>query len=131
MSRIQFDYQWHNDDKTVMRYSARDNWTWKDYHAVVHVSQFAFMNLDHPVHVLIDFSTGHRERFPGGINAHAQTFGKRLSPTLSGKAVVIGVPADALAKLGVSESRKLIVGDGEARFVDTLDQAEAILTEWS
>lgn len=131
MSRIQFDYAWHNEAKTVMRYSARDNWTWKDYHAVVHVSQFAFMNMDGPVHVLIDFSTGQRDRFPGGIAAHAQTFGKRHSPALSGKAVVIGVPADALSKLGVSESRKLVTADGEVRFVATSDDAADIFAEWA
>jgi hypothetical protein len=129
--RIQFDYGWHTDDQTVMRYSARDNWTWKDYHAVVHVSQFALGNANGPVHVLLDFSTGHRERFPSGLGAHARTFGKRTVDALSGKVVVVGVPEAALTPLGLSESRRLVTADGEAHFVDTLAEAETLLANWS
>ncbi len=128
--RIQFDYGWHTDDQSIMRYSARDNWTWKDYHAVVHVSQFALGNVEGPVHVLIDFSTGQRERFPGGLAAHARTFGKRNVDALSGKAVVVGVPADALAALVLDETRRMVTTDGEAHFVDTLAEADALLATW-
>jgi hypothetical protein len=129
--RIQFDYGWHGDGQRVMRYSARDNWTWKDYHAVVHVSQYALGSADGPVHVLIDLTTGQRERFPSGLAAHARTFGKRNVDALSGKAVVVGVPGEALAALGVGEARRLVTADGEAHFVDTVTEAEALLAAWT
>ena len=125
--RIQFDYNWYNDDKTVIRYAARDNWTWKDYHSVVRASLYAVQSQPGPVHTLIDFSTGHRDKFPGGLAAHARTFGKQLTPNLSGDAVVIGVPPDALAKLGLTETRELPTADGTAHFVDTEDDAQTIL----
>lgn len=128
--RIQFDYGWHTDDQQVMRYSARDNWTWKDYHAVVHVSQFALGNANGPVYVLIDFSTGHRDRFPGGLSVHARTFGKRIVDVLSGRAVVVGVPTETLATLGLGHSRRFVTPDGEAHFVDTLAEAESLLASW-
>ena len=128
--RIQFDYGWHTDDQNVMRYSARDNWTWKDYHAVVHVSQFALGNAEGPVHVLIDFSTGQRERFTGGLSVHARTVGKRMVDVLSGKAVVVGGPPETLAPLGLGEQGRFVTPDGEAYFVETLAEAETLLASW-
>ena len=128
--RIQFDYGWHTDDQNVMRYSARDNWTWKDYHAVVHVSQFALGNAEGPVHVLIDFSTGQRERCPGGLSVHARTVGKRMVDVLSGKAVVVGGPPETLAPLGLGEQGRFVTPDGEAYFVETLAEAETLLASW-
>ena len=128
--RIQFDYAWDNDAKTVMRYSARDNWNWKDYHAVVRASLFTIQSQPHPVHTLLDFSTGSRVRFPAGIGAHSQSFGKKLSPNQSGKAVVIGVPADALAKLGLGASAVLTTPDGEVHFVQSDAEARALLANW-
>ncbi|MEL6150783.1 MAG: hypothetical protein AAFU54_07250 [Chloroflexota bacterium] len=129
--RIQFDYGWFNDEKTVIRYAARDNWTWKDYHSVVHVSLYAVQSQQHPVHVMIDFSSGKRDRFPSGIAAHARTFGKKLAPNFTGKAIVIGVPEDALQKLGVAQSRVLQGADGDVHFVDDEDAALALLESWT
>lgn len=128
--RIQFDYGWYNDDKTVIRYAARDNWNWKDYHAAVHASVFAVQTQPHTVHTLIDFSTGQREKFPAGVRAHAHTFGKKLAPNLSGKAVVIGAPPDVLQTLGVTETRRMTTSDGEVHFVDDEAAAQALLAEW-
>jgi hypothetical protein len=129
--RIEFDYGWFDDEKTVVRYAARDNWTWKDYHSVVHVSLYAVQSQPHTVHTLIDFSTGKRERFPGGVAAHARTFGKKLTPNFSGKAVVIGVPEDSLKRLGVLQSRVLEAADGEVHFVEDEENARAILMTWA
>jgi len=128
--RIQFDYGWLDDNKTVVRYAARDNWTWKDYHSVVHVSLYAVQSQPQIVHTLINFSTGKRDRFPSGIAAHARTFGKKLAPNFSGKAVVVGVPEDALKTLGVATSRVLESADGEVHFVDDEDAARAIFAGW-
>lgn len=129
--RIQFDYGWHDENKTIIRYSARDNWTWKDYHAVVHVSLYAVQGQLHTVHTLIDFSTGQRATFPSGISAHARTFGKKLTDNLSGNAVVIGVPADVLAKLGVAQSRTLPTADGTVHFAADEAAAVDLLAQWA
>lgn len=128
--RIQFDYEWYNDDKTVMRYAARDNWTWKDFHAAVHASVFAVQGQPHTVHTLIDFSTGARARFPAGVRAHVHTFGKPLAPNLSGKAVVIGMPEDVLQQLGAAEKRHMTTANAEVYFVADEAAAQALLAEW-
>jgi len=128
--RIRFDYEWYGEGKRVIRYNARDDWTWKDFHSVTHVSQHAVAAATEPVHVMIDFSTGARDRFPGGIGAHARTFGKRHNETFSGKAVVVGLPDAVLAKLGVSEGDVLPTADGEAHFVADEAAADALLAEW-
>jgi hypothetical protein len=128
--RIQFDYGWYDDDKRIIRYAARDNWTWKDYHAVVHVSLYAIQSQPHTVHSVIDFSTGTRPKFPSGIAAHARTFGKPLTPNLSGNAVVLGVPPDAMAKLNVSTAGTITTPDGTVHFVKNSEELETILHSW-
>ncbi len=129
--RIQFDYAWTDASQRVMRYAARDNWTWKDFHAVVHVSQFAISQAEGPVHVWIDFSTGHRDRFPAGLAAHARTFNKRYTDPLSGQVVVTGVPQPALVKIGVSVGTPLTTPDGDIYFVPSAAAAEAKLASWA
>lgn len=128
--RILFDYGWHNEEKTVVRYAALDNWNWKDYHSVVRVSLYTVQSQPNEVHTLIDLTTGHRDRFPNGLAAHARTFGKKLAPNLSGYAVVVGVPSSALQQLGVEQSRVLQTADGETHFVDTVEAAQAVLDGW-
>jgi hypothetical protein len=128
--RIQFDYGWHTDDKTVIRYAARDNWTWKDYHAAVRVSIYAIQTQPHTVHTLIDFTTGDRPKFPSGVAAHARTFGKKLVANLSGNAVVVGVPAEARAQIGVSAAGEMHTADGVIIFVDSPDEALPHLEQW-
>lgn len=128
--RIQFDYGWYTPQKSVMRYTARDGWTWKDFHAVVHVSQFAMMQQPAPIHTLIDLSATGVGAFPSGIGAHARTFGKRHSAALSGQAVVIGVPADALQKLNLGADGTFKTADGFAVFVQTEPAAREVLRAW-
>lgn len=128
--RIQFDYNWYDEAKTVIRYAARDNWTWKDYHSVVRVSLYTVQTQPHTVHTLIDFSTGNREKFPAGVGAHAQTFGKKLTPNLSGKAIVIGMPQATLAQLGVSTTRLMSTSDGEIHFIEHPDALDPLLQTW-
>lgn len=129
MARIQFDYNWYTDKQRVMRYVALPDWTWRDFHAVVQVSQIRMMGKTDPIHVLIDFSATNPP-FPNGIAAHARTFGKKHQPILSGNAVVIGLPNAELTKLGVSQSRTMTTPDGVVRFVDDEDGARQILAEW-
>jgi hypothetical protein len=128
--RIKFDYAWYGEGRRVIRYSARDGWTWKDFHAVTHVSQHAATAATEPVHVIIDFSTGVVERFPGGAAAHARTFGKRHNDAFSGKAIVIGLPDAVLTKLGVHMGGVLPTSDGEAHFVADEAAARALLEAW-
>ncbi len=128
--RIQFDYGWYDDDKTVIRYAARDNWTWKDYHAVVRASLYAVQTQPHTVHTLIDFTTGTRPKFPSGVAAHARTFGKQLVGNLSGNAVIVGVPAQAQAQIGVSKDGNMQTPDGTIVFVDVAAKVDSVLAQW-
>ncbi len=128
--RIQFDYGWYDDDKTVIRYAARDNWTWKDYHAAVRASLYAVQTQPHTVHTLIDFTTGTRPKFPSGVAAHARTFGKQLVGNLSGNAVIVGVPAQAQAQIGVSKDGNMQTPDGTIVFVDVAAKVDSVLAQW-
>jgi hypothetical protein len=118
VASIRFEYKW--DDPTrrdVIRLTALDGWSWKDYHVVARVvSLNVSAQPPQSVDVLIDFSkaTG---AFPAGISAHARTFGKRLTPALSGVAFVIGVPEHELAKLGVEPGKPLTTAEGQVHFI--------------
>lgn len=118
MARIQFNYGWYDEAHTVMSYTALPGWNWKDYHAVVRVSLMSMLTHSQPVHTLIDLSAN--VPFPGGLAAHARTFGKPLNPYISGQVVVVGVPLSQLERLGVATSRELRTPHGQVHFVDTL-----------
>jgi hypothetical protein len=129
MARIQFDYRW-TDDRRALWFSARDEWTWRDYHAAMQAGQFAAMNATPPAHVVVDVSTGTRAKLPAGFSGHMHTFNKRHHDGFSGKAIVIGVTADVLASLRLGEAREVVNEHGVIRFVDTAQEAEALLASW-
>lgn len=129
MARINFDITW-DDDRTVIRYRARDAWTWKDYHAAVHVSLWALQSNPHPVDCVIDVRGGTRDTLPAGLSAHARTFGKKTAPTLTGRAIAIGFPRETWQAAGASADGRLITPDGEVVFVEDDAQAAAVIARW-
>ncbi len=125
-----FHYEWYNDEKTAMRYVAEGVWDWKDYHTCVRASLFSLHGIEHSVDSIIDFTGSTREALPSGFVAHARTFGKKQSVTLSGRAVVIGLPDKAYTLLDVKESKQLATSDGVIRFVSTEADIHPILEQW-
>jgi hypothetical protein len=125
-----FDFAWYDEARLVMCYTATGNWNWRDYHHCVRASHASLYGLDEGVvDSIIDLRESTREAMPSGLPAHVRTFGKRLHPAFSGRAVVIGMPHDAEKSLEPVE-RRLATADGEIRFVDDEDAARAILAAW-
>lgn len=126
-----FEFHWYDEAQTVMCYAAEGDWNWRDYHACARASVFSMHKHPHPVHVLIDLRGSTRDRLPGGLLPHVRTFGKKLAPAQSGRAIVIGLTQEAEAKIGVDEQRQLVTPDGFVQFVDTEADLEALLQAWS
>jgi len=125
-----FRFVWRDAEQTAMQYIADGLWDWRDYHACARASTFSMHRHPHPVDAVIDLRGGRRERLPGGATAHVRSFGKRLSPALSGRVIVIGCPASDREALGVTAEGTLPVVDGVAYFVDDDAQADALLARW-
>lgn len=126
---MQFHFEWYDDDKTVMHYIAADTWTWRDYHACVRGSLFSMHKHPHPVDSLIDLRGGTREAMPSGLVAHMNSFGRVLTPALSGRAVVLGLPDDAKAQLPLEDDSTLTTRDGRVYIADDEAHAQQILAQ--
>lgn len=125
-----FTFEWQHDDQRVMVYRADGDWNWNDYHTCVRASLFSMHQHPHPVESLIDLRGSTRQTMPSGLQAHVRTFGKKLTPALSGRAVVIGLPPAAEAQLPLDNNRTLFTNDGLVVFVDDEAQLQAILQTW-
>lgn len=122
------EYQWFDDRQTAIQYIASGMWDWKEYHTCVRMSLFLLHQHPHPVDSVIDLR--HGTRLPAGLAPHVRTFGKRGHPQLTGRAAVIGMPTDALIKLGVDDQQRLITPDGFVQFVKDDSELIATLTAW-
>lgn len=125
--KIKFRYDWYDDEKTVLRYTAESDWNWRDWHAGWRPATFQLIQHEGNVHAIIDFREQTRETMPAGINAHFMSFGKSISPKLSGQAVVIGLPADAKSQLILDEDGTFETKTGRLYFADDDQQAQTIL----
>lgn len=129
--KFNFRYEWLDDEKKVMRYIAENNWNWRDYHACIRASLFAMINHPHSVDTLIDLSESTREAMPSGLAAHINTFGKVLTPALSGHAVVLKMPDTDRKKLMqmLNEDGTYSTGQGLVYFADTQAEAMELLAQ--
>lgn len=126
--QILFAYQWANAEKTILRYSAKPGWTWRDYHACARVATLNLASRTTPVDILIDLTAS--ERIPAGMAAHSRTFGQPLVPALTGRAAVIGLPDDALHALLPDGSRLMPTEAGQVYFAASEAEAIAQLEAW-
>jgi len=124
--KIKFRYGWHNDSKTILHYTAEDDWNWRDWHAGWQPLKFSLIQHEGNVHLLIDFREQTRDKMPAGINAHLMSFGTSLSPKLSGKAVVLGMPDEAKAQLMLDEDGTFETKTGRLYFAENDDEAQAL-----
>lgn len=120
-----FRFAWYDDEKTVMRLIAEGNWNWRDYHAAARACTFSMMN-EQPgkITILIDLRGSTREKLPAGIAAHSMSFGKILTPALTGNAVLLGMPLDAWQNLPLNDDGILHTNDGRVYYA--ADEAEAL-----
>jgi hypothetical protein len=121
--KIKMRYEWYNDEQTAMRYILEDDWNWRDYHAGVRASLFSMLRHPHMVDSVIDLREQTRKSLPSGIAAHMRSFGKKLTPALSGHAVVIGMSAAERQQLPLEANGTYVTPDGVVYFV--ADDAEA------
>lgn len=123
-------FECYNAEKTVMRYIIEGDWNWKQFHTCVRISLFTLHNQPPPVDTLIDLRGSTRLRLPAGFAAHVRAFGKKLSPVLSGRAVVIGLPRADEDTLNTGPERTLTnLSGGPVYFVDDEAQLAARLAQ--
>ncbi len=128
------DYQWDNNDKTIMRYTVQGAWDWNDFYRQMRRSLLWWDDLDHVVDIIIDFRGGDHLpdgsiKLPAGAMAHLRSIGTIEHANAPHRAVVIGVSADLQAKIGAVDGvykppRR------EIRFVENDDQARAVIADW-
>ena len=127
--QILFAYSWVDAEKTILRYTAKSGWNWRDYHACARIATLTLTPRATPVDILIDLTPS--ARIPAGLAAHSRTFGQALVPALSGRAVVIGLPDDDLQVLLPDGSRTLPnQSGGQVYFAASEVEALAQLEAW-
>ncbi|MGB7339725.1 MAG: hypothetical protein WBC91_12600 [Phototrophicaceae bacterium] len=129
--KIKFRYGWYDEDKTILSYIAESDWNWRDWHAGWQPAKFSLIQHVGNVHTVIDFREQTRTAMPAGINAHFNSFGKSLSPKLSGKAVVIGLPESGRAQLMLDADGTFETKTGRLYFVQTDEEAQALLATFN
>jgi hypothetical protein len=122
-------FEWVTPEKKIIRYIVEGDWNWKLFHTCVRISLFAMHNHPHPVDTLIDLRGSTRPQMPAGLAAHARSFGKKHTPALSGRAVVIGLPAADLAALNLDAHNTLITPDGSVVFAEDEQAAYTIFIQ--
>ena len=130
---VQFKFEWFDEEKRTLRYVALgDAWNWKDYHMVVRVALVTLLQHPHPIDSVIDLRESTRPSMPSGLHAHVRTFGKKVYPVVSGRAIVIGMPAHATEVLRpfLNTEGHLETPDGFIAFVDDDDAARQLLAVW-
>ncbi len=122
-----FRIAWDDDAKTVIRYVAEGNWSWKDLHGHVRLSTFALDRLDHPVESILDLSQS--ARMPAGAVGHLRSLGKQDHPNRRPRIIVIGVDREIQQQLGavdgIYQTREQLI-----HFVNNDAEAQAVLTAW-
>jgi hypothetical protein len=90
-------FTWHDTLENVARYTFEGAWDWKEFHRVVRVSIFSFYKATALVDTLVDFRG---TTLPAGAAGHIRTIGKKQNEYMSGRAVVIGLDAETIRKVG-------------------------------
>ena len=124
-------FKWHDENRRALRFIAERHWNWKDYHQAVRAAAFSLSGVDHPVDCIIDLRRSARSGLPAGAAAHLRSFGRRTHACLTGRAAVIGLPANEAVRLGFSRDRRLPTADGFVQLVDSEEELEQLLAEWA
>lgn len=128
---MNFRFKWYNPQQTVMLYLAEGDWSWRDWHACNRAAAFSMLHREPgSVHALVDLRGSTRQAMPSGMKAHLRTVGQKLSPALSGRALLLGMPPEAEATLETDSERRFETIDGFLQFVDDEASAQHILAQW-
>lgn len=125
-----FRFKWMDDSHQVMSYIVEGDWNWKDYHHAVRASTFSMNYTENPVDSLIDLRGSTRTKLPSGLLGHVRSFGRKNHARLTGRALVIGMPAEGIAELQLLDDHTLPTTDGFVKFVDSETEMNAVLAEW-
>ena len=126
-----FRFGWKDDSKRAMTYIAEGDWNWKDYHYAVRAAAFSLTAAEEPVDSVIDLRASARPTLPAGLWAHLRSFGRKNQACLTGRAVVIGLPAAAIETLPLLADKTLPTADGFVTFVASDAELEQLLDEWA
>ena len=126
-----FRFEWMDDTQQAMRYVVEGDWNWKHYHHAVRASTFSMMRIEHPIDSVIDLRGSTRPELPSGLLGHVRSFGKKNQPSLTGRALVIGMPDEGLTILQLRDDKTLPTTDGFVKFVDSQEELEQVLQDWA
>ena len=123
-----FRYQW-DDNRRVLHYVAEGDWNWRDYHVAVRVATFSFTGTEDAVDVVVDLRGSTRQQMPTGMLGHMRMMGKRVHPSLTGRAALIGMPTAERQKLNLVDNQ-LPTPDGFVQFVEDETDLDQVLALW-
>jgi hypothetical protein len=121
------ELRWDNDDKTVIRLVATDSWNWNDFYKTMRQAATWFYAVLHPVELVIDLRG--TTKMPAGALGHIRSLGKRIAPPGHDRVLLIGLESGLVQTLGGADGR-YSADDRLIRFVQTEDEAQAVLAEW-
>lgn len=98
ISTIMINFQWDNDEKTVMRYTVEGVWNWNEFHKTLRRSTLRFDDVNHPVDTIIDLRKG--AKLPAGAVGHLRSLGAKTHPNSVARTVILGVDATVQAAIG-------------------------------
>jgi hypothetical protein len=126
-----FRFEWMDETQRVMVYIVEGDWNWKTYHHAVRASIFSMTVGDDPIDSMIDLRGSTRPNLPSGLLGHVRSFGRKNQPRLTGRAVVIGMPAEGIEILKLREDNTLPTTDGFVKFVASQEELEEVLQDWA
>ncbi|HLV34584.1 MAG TPA: hypothetical protein VKY59_05715 [Spirillospora sp.] len=121
------EFAWDNDEKTVVRVVATMPWNWNDFHKAMRRASFLLDTVQHDVDLLIDLRQS--VKLPAGALGHIRSLGAAIHPNNPDRAAILGLDKSIAGPLGGDEGS---YSDGTRllRFVDTDEEARAILEQW-
>ncbi|RMG79609.1 MAG: hypothetical protein D6712_19380 [Chloroflexi bacterium] len=122
------EFKWDNPEKSILRFIAHGEWTWKDFHRAAHVARFAIPNAAPQVDIILDLTQS--ARTPSGITAHIRTIGKPEIPQLTGRVIVIGLEQGLVHQLTRGGDTLSIASNHTIYFVENEAAAETLLQSW-
>jgi hypothetical protein len=121
------NFQWDNDDKRIMRYTAAGLWNWNEFHKTLRRSTLRFDEVSHPVDTIIDLRGG--TRLPAGAVGHLRSLGTKMHPNGVARTVILGVDAAVQAAIGAVNG--LYWAEGRLiHFAASDEDAYAVIERW-
>ncbi|MGB1288247.1 MAG: hypothetical protein ACPG7F_17045 [Aggregatilineales bacterium] len=125
-----FRFKWLNDEKKVMVYEASGDWNWRDFHAVARAASFSTYQSQHAIDILLDLRESTRTALPSGLRVHLRTLGKKHTPAMTGRAIVIGFPVADESQVALDDNRSFATSDGRAYLVNDESELSELLERW-